>query len=219
MQHIFFDNDGTIVDSEILAVKAMLARLKMHGLNMDVATYSMRYPGLLEHDIFRLIQEEHDIELPNFLPELHQDVVHLFNNHLAVIPGMDTLFRAVKIPKSMVSNGSVRHVERCFERVGMLSDLPATVFSAEHVEKPKPAPDVYHYAMQQTGVAPHEAIVIEDSPTGVQAAKAAGLRVVGFLGATHVGPGHEVRLLESGADYLAENADELGRILQKLGVL
>ena len=73
--------------------------------------------------------------------------------------------------------------------------------------------------MSQTGIEPHRAIVVEDSPTGVMAAKAAGIQVIGFLGAGHIAPGHEVRLLESGADYLAENAAELRIILQRLGVL
>ena len=219
MQHIFFDNDGTIVDSEVLAVEAMLTLLERYGLKMDISTYSMRYPGLLEHDILRLIQQEYDIELPDIIPDLHLDIKQRFDDHLKVIDGMDELFRAVKIPKSMVSNGSVLHVERCFERVGMRQDLPATIFSAQHVQSPKPAPDVYLYAMSQTGIEPHRAIVVEDSPTGVMAAKAAGIQVIGFLGAGHIAPGHEVRLLESGADYLAENAAELRIILQRLGVL
>ncbi len=220
VKHIFFDNDGTLVDSEVLAMNAMLRRFAELGVHMDVATFSGRYPGLREHQILSLIAEEYNVVLPDsILSELHGDYIRLFDTELRAIAGMDNLFRAVQVPKSMVSNGSVEHVRRSFERVGMAADLPDTIFTYEHVERPKPAPDVYLHALEQTGTHAHEALVIEDSPTGVIAAKAAGIRTIGFLGAAHIVPGHEVKLLECGADFLAENAEELTLILQRLGVL
>jgi HAD superfamily hydrolase (TIGR01509 family) len=218
LKHIFFDNDGTIVDSEVLAMHAMLRRFADMGIQMDVPTFASRYPGFREVDILRMIEEEYQVAMPEtMIAQLHGDYVRLFDTELKAIAGMDTLFRAIKLPKSMVSNGSVQHVRLSFQRVGMAADLPDTIFSYEHVPKPKPAPDVYLYALQQTGTLAHEALVIEDSPTGVLAAKAAGIKTVGFLGATHIPPGHEVKLLECGADYLAENAEELTSILARFG--
>lgn len=155
MKHIFFDNDGTIVDSEILAIHTMLNKLEPYGFDMEAHDYAMRYPGLLEKDILKLIEEEYGIELPeDILEQLHHDHKLLFDEQLAVITGMDHLFRDVKIPKSMVSNGSVLHVERCLQRVGLWDDFEGHVFSAEHVSKPKPHPDLYLYALAQTGTLP-----------------------------------------------------------------
>ena len=220
MKHIYFDNDGTIVDSEILAVYAMLNRLKPLGFDMDAATYSMRYPGLLEKDILKRIEMEYGIEVPDdFIEHLHRDFNEIFDIQLAVIDGMDHLFRDVKIPKSMVSNARVVHVERCMHRIGLFEGFEGKIFSAEHVARPKPSPDVYLHALAQTGVNAHEAVAIEDSPTGVSAAKAAGIKVIGFLGAAHIADGHEVMLLENGADYIAENASALREILVGLNVL
>jgi len=101
----------------------------------------------------------------------------------------------------------------------MLRLLDGQIFSAEMVGKPKPHPEVYLLALNTLGITAEETLVVEDSPTGVQAAKAAGLRVVGFLGAAHIHPGHDIRLLEAGADFLAPEAAALARLLTELGVL
>lgn len=217
IRHIFFDNDGTIVDSEILAVRSMLKHLAPLGFAMDEKTYSQRFPGLLEKDILAILEREFQIIVPgDFIQRLHHEHVDLFDNHLKAIDGMDHLFRRITIPKSMVSNGSVLHVERCLQRVGLLEDFKGHIFSANQVARPKPWPDVYLHAMQVTGVAPHEAVVVEDSPTGVDAAKAAGLRVIGFLGAAHITDGHDEELLRRGADFIAADSEELEAILANL---
>jgi HAD superfamily hydrolase (TIGR01509 family) len=171
----------------------------------------------LEKDILAILEREFQIVVPaDFIQHLHHEHVDLFDNHLKAIDGMDHLFRRITIPKSMVSNGSVLHVERCLQRVGLLEDFKGHIFSANQVARPKPWPDVYLHAMQVTGVAPHEAVVVEDSPTGVDAAKAAGLRVIGFLGAAHITPGHDEELLRRGADFIAADSVELEAILANL---
>ena len=58
-------------------------------------------------------------------------------------------------------------------------------------------------------------IVIEDSPTGVQSAKEAGLKVIGFLGASHIYEGHADKLRDLGADYIASDAKEVGQIFDR----
>lgn len=219
ISHVFFDNDGTIVDSEIIAIRTMLRNLEPYGFVMDERTYAIQFPGLLERDILAIIQRDHHVQVPeNFLQSLHDEHVALFENELQVIAGMDHLFHNLKTPKSMVSNASVMHVERCLRRVGLLSDFKGHIFSANHVERPKPFPDVYLYAIEKTGVNPDEVLVVEDSPTGVSAAKAAGLKVVGFLGASHIADGHGDILYERGADYLVDSAVELERLFGQLGV-
>jgi HAD superfamily hydrolase (TIGR01509 family) len=218
--HILFDNDGTIVDSEVLAVRAMIDRLGEHGIHINETDYSQKYPGLLTRDIIRIVQEESGIRLPDdFIHIVHEDHEVYFDRDLEVIAGMDDLFQSVQIPKSMVSNGSAYHVERCLRRVGLFEDLDGHIFSAQHVENPKPHPDVYHLALQTLGITPVQTITVEDSEAGVRAAKAAGLRVVGFLGAAHIMPGHDEVLRRAGADFIAADASEVRRFLAEAGVM
>lgn len=220
LKHVLFDNDGTVVDSEIIAVRATLGMLAPYGFRMSEQEYSRRFPGLLERDIVAIISEEYGIQVADdYFDRLRAVHVTNFDRELRAIAGMPGIFRNLKIPKSMVSNGSVRHVERCLRRVRLRSALDGHIFSAEHVERPKPHPDVYHFALEKLELEPAEILVVEDSPTGVVAAKKAGLRVVGFLGAAHIHNGHEDHLLECGADFIAADAKSLRNLLEQFGAL
>lgn len=220
LKHILFDNDGTVVDSEIIAARAMLKLLAQHGLHLSERAYNMRFPGLLTRDIITLLQEEEGFAPPDdFIRQLHDEHVNGFHRALRSIRGMPTLFRKLKIPKSMVSNGSVRHVDKCLRKVRLRHTIDGHIFSAEHVEKPKPAPDLYLFALDKLKIKPYETLVVEDSITGVMAAKSAGIPTIGFLGAAHIHDGHGEQLLEAGADYVVDDAVALAELLGKKGAL
>ncbi len=220
IKHILFDNDGTIVDSEIIAVRATLRLLAPYGFEMSEREYAQRYPGLLERDILSAINAEYGIIVDDdYFDQLREAHKQGFDDELRVIPGMDNIFKGLKVPKSIVSNASRRHVEYCLQRLNLYDSLDGQIFSAEQVGQPKPQPDVYLLALETLQLQPYEVLVIEDSPTGVQAAYAAGLEVIGFLGAAHIHPGHDTRLLEAGAKYLATEAEQLTALLQQFKVL
>lgn len=220
IKHVLFDNDGTIVDSEIIAVRIMLRLLEPYGLRMTEQEYSHRFPGLREREIMAILKQEFGIVPPDdFLPQLRADYLRLFERELRAVPGMHRFFKSLKTPKSMVSNGSVQHVVRSLRRVRLHHALDGQIFSADHVARPKPHPDIYEYALQQLDLRRDEAVVVEDSVAGVQAAKQAGLFVVGFLGAAHVFDGHGEKLRQSGADAIAAEATELKHIFQRLEIL
>jgi len=119
----------------------------------------------------------------------------------------------------MVSNGSIQHVERCLKKVRLHHALDGFIFSAEQVENPKPSPDVYLFALEKLGLSPHETLVVEDSVTGILAAKAAGIQSVGFLGATHIHDDHGQQLWDAGADFVVPNAAGLAEVLKKKGAI
>ena len=220
IKHILFDNDGTVVDSEIIAVRTMLRKLEPLGLRISEREYSRRFPGLREREIVAILDQEYGLALPDdFWPQVREEHIRLFESELQAIPGMFHLFTALKTKKSMVSNGSVQHVERCLRHVNLLHALDGHIFSAEQVERPKPHPDVFEYAMEQLRLQPEDVVVVEDSPTGVQAAKRAGLRVIGFLAAAHIiQEDHEETLRGLGADYIATDTPGLENIFRQLNI-
>ena len=218
LKHILFDNDGTLVDSEIIAVRGTLNVLRRHGFEMTEREFSQRFPGLLERDIAVILARDHGAQIPeNYLDLLKAEHRHAFQHELRAIPGMTALFRQIRLPKSMVSNASVAHVEHCLRKVRLRGALNGHIFSAEHVTHPKPQPDVYLFALEKLELRPADTLVVEDSPVGVMAAKQAGLRVAGFLGAAHIHDGHEERLRDAGADFIAADAKALGRLLGGMG--
>jgi HAD superfamily hydrolase (TIGR01509 family) len=220
MRHILFDNDGTLVDTEIIAVRAMLGALRTSGFEMSERDYCARFPGLLETDILEILKNEYGAQATHEHLEMSRQRFHaLFATELRPITGMPDIFRQLKVPKSIVSNAGLPHIERCLRGVDLLEYLDGQMFSAQQVAQPKPQPDVYLLALRQLGLHPSETLAVEDSPTGVRAAKAAGLAVIGFLGAAHVHDDHGEHLKAAGADFIAEDARALGMYLQEKKVL
>jgi len=220
MRHILFDNDGTLVDTEIIAVRSMLSVLRETGFEMSERDYCARFPGLLETDILEILRRDYGANVGEEHLELSRKRFHeMFPTELRAIAGMPDIFQQLKVPKSIVSNAGLPHIERCLRGIGLQAHLDGQMFSAQQVAQPKPQPDVYLHALQQLGLHPSETLAVEDSPTGVRAAKAAGLLVIGFLGAGHVHDDHGEHLHAAGADLIADDARALRLILQEKKVL
>lgn len=219
INHLLFDNDGTLVDTEVLAIRTMLGLLREHGFEMDERSYSQRFPGHLEREILQKLTAEHGLQLPNdFMARLRRGHAEAFSHALEAIPGIPMVLQSLRVPKSVVSNAGRPHIEHCMRVTGLGTHVDGQIFSADQVVNPKPAPDLYQLALDTLGLIPEETIVVEDSPVGVRAAKAAGIRTIGFLGASHVQDGHELVLLDAGADWIASDGNALLSMFQRWGV-
>jgi beta-phosphoglucomutase-like phosphatase (HAD superfamily) len=84
------------------------------------------------------------------------------------------------------------------------------------VARGKPAPDLFLYAAERLATAPDRCLVIEDSPAGIDAARAAGMTAIGFCGGSHCGPEHRSRLQEHGAALVVDDMHELVTAIAKL---
>lgn len=219
IKHIFFDNDGVIVDSEILAIENMVSFLRTFGYADSLEQYAKRFPGLLEKDILRIICGELGIAVPEGMHEqIKEGSRKILAERLQTVKGMPALVRRLQIPKSFVSNGSLRHVHFSLGRARLRQRVDGRIFSAEMVARPKPFPDLYQLALATFQLDPSEVLVVEDSPTGVEAAKSAGLTTVGFLGGSHIFDGHSEILIGKGADQLAAHAKDLEKIFLEFGI-
>jgi HAD superfamily hydrolase (TIGR01509 family) len=98
------------------------------------------------------------------------------------VEGVVEVLRSLPVPYCVASNGEPRHMELGLRAAGLLPLLEGRMFSARLVAHPKPAPDVYLHAAAAMGAAPGRCAVVEDTPTGVRAGVAAGMRVFGYVG-------------------------------------
>lgn len=214
--HLIFDCDGVIVDSEIMATRIALEFLADYGYHNDEESHCRRFSGMMDTEILAIIFDELGQPQPeDAYPRLRQIFDRRFQEELQPIAGMPAVLRQQDRPISIVSNSGVAHVEHSLT-LATIADVPrGRIFSAEQVQRPKPHPDVYLHAIRQIGLPSEELVVIEDSEAGVSAARAAGLRVIGFLGASHIFDGHEEKLLDLGAEAVAPDAQALTALLQQ----
>ena len=98
------------------------------------------------------------------------------------MPGSVELIRKLKadrIPMALASSSNVTDIEGDLEAIGITGVFDA-VISGEHCEKGKPDPEIFLKAAAALEIAPEKCVVIEDSESGVQAAKAAGMGCIGY---------------------------------------
>jgi HAD superfamily hydrolase (TIGR01509 family) len=117
-------------------------------------------------------------------------------------------------PRAVASSSSTHWIETHLRHLGLLHHFEGRIFSgAEHVDRGKPAPDLYLHAAKAMGVPIERVVIIEDSPVGVQGALASGAEVIGLAAGTHCLPGHADRLRGLGVRRVAASFDEVAEMI------
>lgn len=180
---VVFDNDGLLLDTESVWTRAEHDLFERRGIEFTpankrelVGTSAEVAGGILER---RLDEPGRAAEL---IEELNELVVAELEHGVEAMVGARELLHSLKqrgTPLGLVSNSPLVFVERSLEIVGF-HDRFDVVLSAHEVAAPKPSPDPYLEACRRLGVEPGpDVVALEDSPTGVAAARAAGLTVIG----------------------------------------
>jgi len=195
---VVFDNDGLLLDTESVWTRAEQDLFDRRGLEFTaehkrelVGTSAEVAGAILER---RLGEPGRAVEL---IEELNELVVAELEHGVEAMVGARELLHRLKqrgTPIGLVSNSPLVFVQRSLEIVGF-EDRFDVVLSAHEVAAPKPAPDPYLEACRRLGVEAGPAVVaLEDSPTGVTAARAAGLTVIGVpsLAGVELGEAHEI---------------------------
>jgi HAD superfamily hydrolase (TIGR01509 family) len=181
---VIFDNDGLLLDTESVWTRAEEDMFSRRGLSFTVAdklelvgTSEAIAGGILE----RRLGEPG--RAPALMEELNELVVIELERGVEAMVGARELLAALRergTPLALVSNSPMVFVRRSLEIVG-LEDGFDVILSAHEVAAPKPAPDPYLEACRRLGIEPGPTVVaLEDSPSGVAAAVAAGLTVIGI---------------------------------------
>jgi HAD superfamily hydrolase (TIGR01509 family) len=181
---VVFDNDGLLLDTESVWTRAERDLFERRGLEFNsqhkrelVGTSAEIAGGILEERLGELGRAAELIE------ELNELVVAELEHGVEAMVGARELLERLAergTPLGLVSNSPLVFVRRSLEIVG-LADRFDVVLSAHEVAAPKPSPEPYLEACRRLGVEAGPAVVaLEDSPTGVAAARAAGLTVIGI---------------------------------------
>jgi HAD superfamily hydrolase (TIGR01509 family) len=184
---VIFDNDGVLVDSEVVANGILSAYLTELGHPTSYEDSLRDYMGSAVHRVHDLVFERTGQRLPEgFEQTLNARTFAAFERELRPVEGVEEVLGALVrqgVPYCLASSGSHERIRVGHRAAGLQEWFPeGNVFSAQDVGRGKPAPDLFLYAARRMGVAPERCVVVEDSPLGVRAAVAAGMDVYGFTG-------------------------------------
>jgi HAD superfamily hydrolase (TIGR01509 family) len=208
---LILDNDGVLVDSEPIANRVLAELLTECG---QPTTYEESVRDYLGGTL-RLVREAVEPRLGRPLPDDFEDRYHerLFARmrvELSAVTGVVAALDAVDLPMCVASSGTHERIETALATVGLLERFAGRIFSADDVARGKPHPDLFLYAAERMGAEPGRCLVVEDSPHGVAAAKAARMAVIGYAGLTPAG-----RL--AGADVVITHMAELPVTIRSFG--
>ena len=215
---LIFDCDGVLVDSEPLAVAELQTMFGRLGVPMPPERIYRDFLGRSLQTIVDAAAQDHGLDLAPELPGFAQGLAARFGHDLLPVPGMAAAIAALPGPRAVASSSAPDRLALSLSLTGLAPLFGAHVYSASQVRNGKPAPDLFLLAAERLRISPADCVVIEDSPAGIAAARAAGMRVVGFLGGAHAGPARLAeRLSRLRPDALVEHAAELPNTLARLG--
>lgn len=197
IRFVLFDFDGVIADTEQSNAAYLQRALSHYGVSL---TDAERKSLLGINDPLRLEQFLRRAECAVTLDAFRAYRKTLGNTYengkLELMPGILPVLKELRqrgIGTALVSSTSSYLIEAALCRLGLTSYFDV-VICGDRVQNRKPDPEPYRNAMQLLNACPQECLVIEDSPVGIRAGKAAGAWVVGFRGS-------EIRQDTSQADF------------------
>ena len=204
---VVFDMDGLLLDTETLWHAAEVELFERHGATFTwddkMAVMGTTFDQTAHYFTERLGAS------PARGRELVSEMVEIMHGKLAGEvagrPGAMELVARLRgrVPLALASNSGRPLMETALASAGLTDVFDATV-SSDDVAHGKPAPDIYLLACERLGVAPGEALALEDSATGIAAAKAAGLACIGVPQFAETDVSSADRVIDSLEELLAE---------------
>lgn len=219
---LIFDCDGVLVDSEIITHRIGVDEAARFGGSMTVEESIKAFTGLSDDEISKLLKEKYGKKISdNFLHNLKNKTTASYQKTLQPITNIHCIMQYLvtnKIRKCIASNATPSQLSSSLAITKLNNYFNKKhVYSASMVKQGKPEPDLFLYAADKMKVKPKSCLVIEDSATGITAAKAAKMPVIGFLGGTHAKyPWYKNMIKKAKPWEVANDADELLSLLKKL---
>ncbi|AMQ56198.1 HAD family hydrolase [Algoriphagus sanaruensis] len=187
VKHVFFDMDGTMVDSIPFHQESWLRFLSNHGIHLRPEEFRAQNHGTIHEMIRRFFPHEKSSQrILELGEEKEYTYRQLYSSYLVEIKGLSSFLEHLKtngISIHLSTMGDQNNIDFILDGLE-LRHFFKTITGGHEVFKGKPDPEIFELSLKKAGAKPAESIVFEDSGGGIRAAKAAGLRVLG-LATTH----------------------------------
>ena len=212
---ILFDCDGVVIDSEEMGCGALARALAEAGHAMTTTQARTVFSGSSAQDS-RAWMRQMGFDADTVFARSDDILFEMFETSVPYIPGIEAVLDDLPLKRAICSNSSVRRLDLSIRRTPLAAHFGRHIYSAEHVARAKPAPDLALHACRELGVAPRDAIFVDDNIHGVRCAKEAGCVAVGFVGPSDDRPQHDRTLRAAGADHIVHGMDEFHALLTTL---
>lgn len=217
---IIFDCDGVLIDSELICARVEAEDANELGHPITAQEILENYVGRPSRLLWEAIEKDLGTPLkPDFMERHKARLAQVFANELEQIPDVVSVLdflRSQKIHSICVASSTEKSkLVTNLKTTALFEYFGESVFSASEVARPKPHPDVFLFAANKMGFAAENCLVIEDSLAGVRAAKAANMKPIGFLGASHIKTSHGSALIANGAIQVFTNMLALPAIIAR----
>lgn len=214
---LIFDCDGVLINSEPIASRTLAKALQDAGAEITADEVLVRFTGNSASAIRRICTEELGVaDLEAVFEAWHLDIYPEFARSLEPMPGIENLVRSLPHRKCVASNSSTDRLAKSLGLLPLWHAFAPSIFSADMVARPKPAPDLFHFCAETLAVDPLHCVVIDDSAHGITGARAAGMTAIGFVDPADPRPHRAAILKEAGAIFVATGAEELTVALARL---
>jgi HAD superfamily hydrolase (TIGR01509 family) len=204
---VIFDLDGTLVDSETLNNQAFADLLP--DLADSAVNLAMRYRGKKLANILIDIEARLGRALPpDFESRYRTRVAQLFASELEPMPGTVEMLESNSFPRCVASSAPMKKIQQALEVSGLASYFADRTYSSYEIGSWKPEPTLFLHAAERMGFLPRQCVVVEDSDVGVEAALAAGMRVLFYA------PNGAVP--DQRADRIVRHMSEIPRLLHEV---
>jgi HAD superfamily hydrolase (TIGR01509 family) len=214
---IIFDFDGVLLESEFEGNQMLAELLTKIGHPTSIAEAVEHYTGLAGQAFVDAVEARIGQPLP---PEFHEGTRELRDRSLregiAAVAGAVEFVRKLPpaLPKAVASSSSTKWVRTHLAHLGLNHAFEPHIYSGrEHVERGKPAPDLYLHAARELGVTIDRTVILEDSKVGATGALASGATVIGLAAGRHCFDSHDKMLKAVGVIHIAHDFDEVARLV------
>jgi HAD superfamily hydrolase (TIGR01509 family) len=214
---LILDFDGVLLESEYAGNKQIADYLTGIGHPTSAEESMANFMGLSGRDFHAAIERWIGRPLPqDFHTARAEEDARVLAQGLEAVAGAVRFVEALpaELPKAIASSSSTHWIQAHLDHLGLRRHFEGRIFSGhEHVERGKPAPDLYFHAADAIGVPIERVAIVEDSPVGVTAAVASGAYVIGLCAGRHCLPGHGERLRALGVHALAGSFEQVEALL------
>ncbi len=180
---VIFDCDGVLVDTEAISIPITVEMIQeTTGVLISPSQCTERFLGRSFHLTTDFVEQNSSapVDIAAWEAEWRRRVWNAFRARLKPVDGIEEALSKIGCATCVASSGDHEKIELTLGLTGLYDDFAGRIFSVTEVSRGKPAPDLFLYVAGRIGVPPSRCAVVEDSPFGVAAAHAAGMRAFGY---------------------------------------